>query len=180
MLKNSILSLVSLSLLTACAVESSRYAARGRPQSLIDASSERVNFSLAEEKTLDDLKSWINNDQPTRATLNCSGQHPNCEQAELVLHQFGVPYDIKPASITAGNEVVLYYERLVTNECDNRFVDNHINPFNLNHENFGCSVATNVVQMVGDQRQFVSPAYQDPKDAEGAVKAFDDYLSSGR
>jgi hypothetical protein len=32
-----------------------------------------------------------------------------------------------------------------------------INPYNLNHPTFGCTIASNMVQMVSDKREFTNP-----------------------
>lgn len=55
-------------------------------------------------------------------------------------------------------------------------MDNSINPYNLNHRTFGCSTAVNMVQMVGDKRQFTSPALLDFRDGENAVQDYETYL----
>ncbi len=160
----------ALLLLAACS-GNERYAqGYGQPESLLDHSAERVSFGIATPSFESDLTNWVNNDQPSRAELQCSGFSQACDRAEDVLKQFGVPYTMT-ANPSTGDAVVLYYERFVARDCDSRFVDRYVNPNNHHHVTYGCSVAANMLQQVSDQRAFVAPAVMDPQDAEQAVKA---------
>lgn len=144
------------------------YMGRGNPESLLTTSSERTNFSISDASSLTSLAKWIKSDKPTRAELTCSDTSAQlCAQTSDLLKAAGV------ATKTAkGNsdQVVLEYERVVARPCDNSFVSNQTNPYNLNHPAFGCSTAMNSVQMVGDYKQFTQPSISGLQDAEMAVK----------
>lgn len=150
---------------------------RGAPESLLDMSSEVTTVSLNSSASIDELTSWISQDQPTRAELSCASASTLCSRAEDVLQQFGVPVTQGAAPADGGyaNSVALVYERVVARDCENRYIDNSINPYNLNHPSFGCSTAVNMVQMIGDKRQFTSPALLDFVDGEKAVQNVNDY-----
>jgi hypothetical protein len=143
------------------------YFSRGAPESLLDVSSEVVNVQLGEPDSVDQLTQWVNQDQPTRAELYCLQDEKVCKQAGKVLEKFGVPILYVSA---ADNNVALVYERILARDCENRYIDNRINPYELPHPTFGCSIASNMVQHVSDKRQFVSPALMDYGDGAKAVQ----------
>jgi|OM-RGC.v1.015999293 Type IV pili component len=139
------------------------YFNRGNPESLLDQSSEIVNFELSDYNSLDELLNWVNQDQPTRAEIYCMDNNPICMEAEQVLQQFGV------ASVfvaSPDNRVTLVYDRVIARDCENRYIENGVNPYNFNHPTFGCANASNMVQMVTDKRQFTAPALLELPDAE--------------
>lgn len=144
------------------------YFERGHPESLLDESSEVVNFDVIGPESLDELVVWINEDQPTRAELYCQDGDMLCLDTYELLEQFGVPimYVSSP-----DNVVTLVYERVIARDCENRFIDNSVNPYNLPHPTHGCSVAANIVQMVTDKRQFTSPPLLDYNDGRTAAEA---------
>ncbi len=148
------------------------YYSRGNPEDLLDTSSEVVNFELNNYTALDDLLNWVNEDQPTRAELYCIEGDMTCLEAEQVLQQFGVP----TVFIASGdNMATLVYERVLARNCENRYIENGVNPYNLAHPTMGCSTASNMVQMVTDKRQFTSPALLDFPDAERAARVMQGY-----
>ena len=56
----------------ACTVApASRFNDAGQVESLIDLSSEVVNFAIADERSIDELAQWIQQDQPSMAELYC-------------------------------------------------------------------------------------------------------------
>ncbi len=132
-----------------------------RPESLLDFSSERVTFGLTSGDVVDEFAGWVDNDQPTRAELACDSQNNLCAEAEVVLTQYGIPFERVEKS--SAGEVVLFYERLVTRDCKAGAGQEFVG--------LGCSVSANTVQMVKDHRQFVSPTFLDQQDAESAAKA---------
>ena len=71
--------------------------------------------------------------------------------------------------------MTLVYERVLARDCENRYMENTVNPYNLNYPTFGCSNASNMVQMVTDKRQFTSPALLEMQDAERVERVMDGY-----
>lgn len=172
-MKKPVLSALILTLATACStIPRDAYFNRGTPESLLDMSSEVVNVNIHDAGGLDELAGWINRDVPSRAELYCSNASASCGKAREILAQFGVDYRQMPE---AKGSVSLYYERVMARDCENRYIDNSINPYNLNHPTFGCSSAANMVQMVSDKRQFVNPDIMTYPDGEKTVQAYRAY-----
>ncbi len=167
------LSLPLLCLLAACSdIPREAFYSRGSPEGLMDVSAEVVSFQIADSSAVAQVIEWINADQPSTADLRCSEESTACVQVQEVLAQFAVPYEYNNSS---ENSLTLMYERVVTRDCDNRFVSNHINPYNLNHPAFGCSTAANMAQMISDQRQITNPSlmgYMDGNKAYQIEKAY--------
>jgi len=160
-------------ILVACShIPKEAYFDRGQPESLLDVSSEVVNLKIESPASIQEITGWINQDQPTRAELNCPDGDALCGKVQKVLHQFGVPVKYTSAS---DNNVVLVYERVLARDCENRYIDNPINPYNLSHPTFGCSNAVNMVQMVSDKRQFISPPLMDYADGDKAAQVAGNY-----
>ena len=165
--------LVAASCLSACdKIAPESYYSRGNPEDLLDQSTEVVNFDLSSYNALEDMLQWVNQDQPSRAELYCEESDPICMEAEEVLAQFGVPVIY---GAPEGSNVTLVYDRVVARDCENRYIDNSVNPYNLPHPTFGCSTASNVLQMVTDKRQFTSPALLELHDAERVERVMDGY-----
>lgn len=160
--------------LSACSqIPEEAYYDRGSPYSLLDASSEVVNIALTSPESVNEVVQWVDQDQPTQAELYCLEDDPICVQTLQTLEMFSVPVHYVSA---ADNNLVLIYDRVVARDCDNRYIDNPVNPYNLNHKTFGCSISVNMVQMVGDKRQFTSPALLDFRDGDKAVQSYELYL----
>ena len=160
-------------LLTSCSkIPTEAYFERGQPESLLDQSSEIVNFDIMGVSSVDELVSWVNQDQPTRAELYCEDGDPICLQAHEALEQFGVPVLFVPSG---ENVATLVYERVLARDCENRYIDNSINPYNLLHPTFGCTISSNIVQMVTDKRQFTSPALLDYRDGDSVARTMEGY-----
>jgi hypothetical protein len=144
------------------------YYERGQPESLLDESAEVVNFDLIGPESLDELLVWINEDQPTRAELYCQDGDLLCLESYELLEQFNIPV----MYVSSGDNVAtLVYERVIARDCENRYIDNSVNPYNLPHPTYGCSVAANMVQMVTDKRQFTSPPLLDYIDGESVSES---------
>jgi hypothetical protein len=160
-------------LLASCSkIPAEAYGQRGSPESLLDVSSEIVTVELLSQASVEEIADWVESDQPTRAEIYCVEGDMLCDEAEQVFSVFGVEYEWIPSQVSEAN---LIYERVIAHDCENRFIDNRINPYNLNHPTFGCSVASNTVKMVSDRRQFVSPALLDFYDGRQAVKNVNSY-----
>jgi hypothetical protein len=167
-------SLIGLLWLTACQeIPATAYYNRGDPENLVDVSSEIVTMPLANRAHLKELAGMIANDPPTRAQLNCALSDSLCMQAKETLQQQGVPTQFDD-SIDGG--IALVYERVVSRDCENSYVDNGNDKYALNAPAFGCSLMSNTVQMVSDKRQFASPRLMDFHDAEKAAQAYQRYL----
>ncbi len=155
--------------LVACSqIPKEAYMNRGEPEGLLDVSSEVVNLKIDSPANVREITNWVNQDQPTRAELNCTDGDALCSQVKNVLHQFAVPVKYTAAS---DNNLVLVYERVLARDCESRYIDNLTNPYNLNHPTFGCSIAANSVQMVSDKRQFTNPPLMDNSSALKAIQA---------
>lgn len=158
--------------LAACSqIPKEAYYNRGQPENLIDKSSEMVNLKIDSPASVEEITNWINRDQPTRAELSCQRDDGLCGEVSSVLRQFGVPVKYEP---TPENKLTLIYERVQARDCESRYIDNTINPYNLNHPTFGCTISVNMVQMVTDKREFTNPALMDNADAikTGQVMGF--------
>jgi hypothetical protein len=165
--------LLTILILGACSeIPPGAYFNRGEPENLLDASSEVVSLTLASSTALTELSSMIAQDPPTGAELNCEPGESRCMQAKELFDRQGVPTQF--AGNTGG--VTLIYERVVARDCQQRYIDNSINPYNLHPPTFGCSVTANTVQMVSDKRQFISPSLLDFQDGEKAVQNYRKYL----
>ena len=161
-------------LTTACnEIPQEAYFNRGSPEELLDVSSETVSVRIESERSIDEVINWVDKDQPTRADLYCLEGDILCAAVEEVLELYGVEYEV----ISSGDSVLnLMYERVIAHDCENSFIDNSINPYNLSHPVHGCSISSNMVQMVTDKRQFVSPELSGFGDAEKVVRGYADYL----
>lgn len=150
------------------------HANRGGPESLLDVSSEVISVEMMSDQSADEIVNWIETDQPSRSEIQCFEGDPLCARAEDVLKLYGLEYEIVNSDRT---EVLLVYERILARDCENRYIDNTINPYNLYYPTYGCSVASNLVQMVTDKRQFVSPTLLDYPDASSMVRAYNLFIN---
>lgn len=164
------ITLVSILLLTSChsmhsSMESSENnAAIVTPASLLDSSAEQINIDLANDSSVDQLKDWLENDQPSRAELSCFEGYKNCMDARKVLASYNVPFSLSQADNKHG-QVVLVYERIVARDCLDK-VDTHGNT------QTGCANSSNILHMISNHRQIIQPALSDlPRAA--------DYVNSG-
>lgn len=161
-----------LSLLAACSeIPSTAYYNRGEPESLLDASSEVVSMSLASRSSLIQIEDMIAQDPPSRVELSCARGDKLCGDAKTLFDRYAIPVDF----VGKGSGATLIYQRVLARDCENRYIDNSINPYNLSHPTFGCSVAANMVQAVSDKRQFVSPSLLDLQDGAKAAQTYGNY-----
>ncbi len=166
-LRYSVLILTAI-MLSACGTppEESDFLNRGGPESLLDSSREVVDLYVSSAIGIEELSDWLDRDRPTSAQLNCASKGKYCADARKILELQGVP-------VTIGNgkdgSVTLVYERVTVRDCDSSYVDNAPNPYNTNHPNFGCSVASNIISHVGDKQQLVRPGSLDKPNATRGV-----------
>ena len=168
----SLLCIVLLGSSACVKIPAEEYYTRGQPESLLSQAREVVSFSV-DDGNVEELIEWVEFNEPTRADVSCYDESI-CEEIEEALEQYGVSYDI-----TGGddNSVTLVYETISANECNNRFVSNHNNPYNLNYKGFGCSVSTNMLSQVKDKRQFTNPLVIEGVNASVAANVYDAYVS---
>lgn len=166
--------LLSLLVITsACSkIPSGAYFNRGGPESLLNVSSEVVSLHIDSEASVDELVAWIDKDEPTKAELRCTSNDVLCSAVEEALKLYGIDYQVMDSDMLT---VDLMYERVVAKDCDNRFLDNHINPYHLNHQAFGCSIASNMVQSVSDKQQFINPELLGFRDGRKAAQSYRNY-----
>ena len=163
----------AIAALAACSqIPKEAYYSRGQPESLLDATSERVDLKVDSPANIEQATGWINRDQPTRAELRCPETDGVCGEMQSVLHQFGVPVKY----VASGTKsLVLIYDRVQARDCESRYIDNIINPYNLNHPTFGCTIAVNIAQMVSDKREFTAPPLMGEDDAYKTSQAYGFY-----
>jgi len=166
---------VCLFSISACSqIPPEAYYTRGQPESLLDVTSEKVNIAFTSPASADELTRWLDDEAPDNAIVTCASKL--CDKIQQILDQYDIEY-----SVAGGTQdgVSLVYENIAAYDCDNRFISNHNNPYNLNHKNFGCSVAANVVMSVSDKAQFVRPKLLGQYDGEKATQNYDTYLQEG-
>lgn len=172
-MKKLLASFLACSFISGCSsIPPEAYTTPGKPESLLDVSSEIVNLNIDSGFAVDELTHWINQDQPSRAEIYCMEGTPSCQHTLDVVDLYGVPYQLVPSQ---DNMITLVYERVLARDCDNRFIDNTVNPYNLHHPAFGCSIAVNTVQMATDKQQFVRPNIMDLPDAKKSTQAYYNY-----
>lgn len=147
------------------------YANRGDPERLLTKSAEIVHIDLGTADAIDMLADNIHRERPARAVLNCRADAPACKKATRVLAKAMIPAE----STASGNDVTLMYDRILARDCEQRYVDNSSNPYNLNMPSFGCSMTGNTVQMVTDKRQFTDPGLLSFMDGGKAAQVYDNY-----
>lgn len=152
------------------------YYNRGDPENLIDVSTEIVSIPMAAPDDLNALKSLLRNDPPTRAELACNPDEALCATAAHLLDDRDIPASYAAPDGEGEPEIALSYERIVARDCENRYIDNSHNNHNLPPPTMGCSITSNMVQMVTDKQQFTNPNLMDYPDAEKAVQAYDHYM----
>jgi len=145
---------------------------RGQPESLLSVNSESISIDLGQRNAIAQLANYLNN-EPSRAVVTCSNDLV-CARAKTILNSYDVAYEVQSG---ASNSVEVIFDRISARDCDNRFVSNHINPYNLNHTTYGCSTAMNQAMMVRDKRQFIDPLVLGPYDGFKASQNYDSYLS---
>lgn len=147
------------------------YYTRGEPESLLTTTEESTIVSLSSKKSLQVLGDAVRKLNPTQATLYCKEKSKVCGKAEALLKKNRVNAN---RIVSAQKErVELAYMDAQARDCENRYIDNIVNPYNLNHPTFGCSLAANTVQMVSDKRQFLEPRVLGKADARKYVQAVD-------
>lgn len=173
-LRVTALTLSSLAVLFACSeIPKEAYYHRGEPELLIESQEKMATFDIDSKAALKDIAAWSRKARPTEATLRCRPKSKLCGKLEQMLNKDGIAVNYTEGA--SSDEVTFLFERHAVRKCESRYIDNPINPYNLNHPTFGCTMATNIAQMVTDKNQFTDPALSDKSDARKAVQATDNY-----
>lgn len=151
------------------------YYSHGQPESLLQTSQDEAAFSLASPKAEGRVAEWIAKVRPTHAALSCQETSKTCNKVERLLRSKGVETS-RVAS--RKNNLIMTYSVVKARDCENRYIDNMINPYNLNHPTYGCTVASNMVQMVTNRRDFIEPQLGGKMDAPKAVQVIDGYYTT--
>lgn len=171
-----IIPLLALLALTACEdIPEGSYAGIGDPERQLVTTTETVTLELKDAQSLDQLRESLKTDTPTRAELACATATPLCTKAKTLLLKSNIPIEIK--GMADGGTVTLLYRRVAAKACENRYIDNSRNNNNLNTPSVGCSIRSNMVQMVTDKQQFVNPALLDYQDGEKAAQNYQAYIN---
>lgn len=149
------------------------YQIQSDPEKLITMASDIVTIDLSGKSYSERLSDTLELNPPTSAVLNCNPSESACKKAKRILSK----HKIETESADSGNSVTLLYARLAVRECENRYIDNSHNPYNLQYSSYGCATASNMSQMVTDKRQFTNPELLDFHDGEKAAAVYDNYLN---
>lgn len=159
------------------------YTNKGDPERQLVITTEAAVIALDDRDSIARLKETLRTDRPALARLHCPEAAALCAQAEAVLRQAGITPDRgrKDAEAAEDEEdsetVTLIYRRTAAAECDHRYVDNSLNSANIAMSQLGCSLRSNMVQMVTDRQQFVNPGLLDYMDGEKAARNYQNYLT---
>lgn len=148
--------LAGLFVLSACSLHNQNMVIR--PESLINASAEKISFPLSDVQSVEAVAEWIRTgDVPSGAEISCRDNNKSCAKAKNVLNRYKVAFIETPVGSDAEQGVALLYDRLTASACF------------LNE--LGCSTSLNSVRMVANREQFVKPYISDLQDAETSVRA---------
>lgn len=176
-MKHTLIGFTALSsLLFVCAgcseIPKEAYYAHGQPESLLEKSSDHATFSLSAPHSVSTVMNWLDTANPKDATLRCQETSKNCNKLERLLVKKGITVT---RTMARSNQVIFTYTTVKARDCENRYIDNMINPYNLNYPTLGCSVAANSVQMVTNRKDFVDPNLSDLPDARKSRQVIDQY-----
>lgn len=170
-MRTHLYTVLALSLVSACSVIPQGANQPYTPESLLDVSQEVVTIDAVSASSASELSGLLESNSPSRVVVACNPSVGACKKAIKVLNQYGVPYE----TASEGPAIALHFDNVVAHDCEQGFVSNHINPYNLNYSALGCSVSANTVQMVSDRRQFHNPAVQSPIMADRITRTVEDY-----
>ncbi len=159
-------------LISACSeIPPQAYYNAGDPEIQLDYKNEKISLPITDSRSVKELRSMLSKERPTYAEFACFARSPVCRDAERALKDAGV--EIRNSA--SGSGVSLIYKKVVARDCDQSFLTNHVNPYNLNHQAYGCSIRGNMLQMVSDREQFTNPKMMGNSSGEKAVQAMDNY-----
>jgi hypothetical protein len=154
-MKNLFIIIITVFFVVSCANTKSR---RVNVTDLVSASSENVSFAIENEKSVDNIVSWIYDDVPGKAVLSCKDDDILCDEIKHILERSSIPYEVDTQN--ANDNITFIYERVSAVDCKTKF---------------GCSVSVNLLQSVTDRYDFVEPSLLDPQDAQKAVNTYNHY-----
>lgn len=170
------LALPFLLLLTACPnYPPGAYTNSGDPEQQLVTTNEAVSIELNTSESVDQLKETLRSDPPVRAELSCPATSLLCKKAKTALLTARIPLEI--SGKTDQNAATLIYQRTTARACEHSYIDNSQNSGNLNYSSLGCSLRSNMLQMVTDKQQFVNPALLDYSDGEKAAQNYQTYVA---
>jgi type IV pilus biogenesis protein CpaD/CtpE len=170
-------SLAVATLLVACSdIPKEAYYKRGQPESLLERSKKEAVFDIASQDDVKRILLFAKQARPSQAAFKCQETSKSCNRLEQALRRNSGVSITRVTS--AHNNVTFSFEQIAVRDCENRYIDNMINPYNLNHPTFGCSLAANSAQMVTDKRQFTDPDIMDSSDARKGVQVSDQYYTA--
>lgn len=176
-MKNKLLLFTSLLSLTALVASCSEippqaYYTHGKPESLIVSSTRESGFDIQGKASVKRIMKWVAKSHPADAALSCREASKACNKLEHMLRERG----IATTRIMAETDSVSFsHKHVAVRDCKNGYIDNPINPYNLNHPVFGCSVAANSAQQITDRRTLIDPPLMDLDDAQKGVQVVGEY-----
>ena len=161
-------------MLAACeGVPASSYNSIYEPEKLLTQIDDPITIDLSTAGSYGKLNEAIRTHPPLRALANCDVSVGMCRSAVDML----AAHHIATETSGADNKIILVYEHTEAMDCDQRYTDNSLNHYNLNHSSFGCSVSANMAQQVSDKRQFTNPGLLDYTDGEHAAAVYKSYTA---
>jgi hypothetical protein len=143
------------------------------PESLLMEARDAVSIDLGRKDYGERLNDALSDTPPARAILNCPPAQADCKRARTLLSK----HPIALTSRSEGSSVVLIYESLKAQDCDQRYVNNANNAGNLHYASRGCAISANMAQMISDKRQLTQPKLLDHLDGDKAAANYDSYAN---
>ena len=172
--KQALVSLFCSLTLGACTnIPPGAYDDRGNPERLLIPTSEVVTIDLKDSNYAEHLSDALKENSPTRAIVSCPLDDTACKKATQLLSANKIAME----NVGRGSTVTLVYNSAVVQACDNSYTDNMQNENNLNYDAFGCSISSNMANMVTDKRQFTNPNLLDFYSGEKAASVYKDYVN---
>jgi hypothetical protein len=133
-----------------------------KPEALIDISSERVSFSLKDKKSVEEALDWMYKNRPSKVEISCSNSKI-CGELHNAIKTAKVPHK----HLDKNAEIVVFiYNKVVAKDCDKSANGRYV---------FGCSVASNMVNMISDYKQIIDPPLSGDASAGRLAKIYNHY-----
>lgn len=140
--------------------------------SMLETSAEKITYSSSSSDVIERITHWADSKHPNRAELSCKSEERNCFRIQKALESFSIPVKHVPGNSNGINDITLVYEKLIARDCyedlANMLPDAH---GQVAYPSLGCAVERNILGMVSDHNQFISPKLSGLQDASRAVKA---------